>query len=67
MALPCMGQIRSRQFLGNLVAVYAQEKNFLVQSTLVQCIKLSKVCGIVEKTDMCFANVLVTFFKHYSS
>ena len=43
----CMGQIRSLQFLGKLLAVYAPENAgvFLVWQTVVQRIKLQNVCN----------------------
>ena len=46
-ALPCMGQIRSPQFLGKLLAVYAPENAgvFLVWQTIIQHTKLQNVCN----------------------
>ena len=64
-ALPYMGQIRSRQFLGKLLAVYAQEnaRLFLVWPTIVQRIELQNVCNrIGKKSRMCFASASETFF-----
>ena len=50
-ALPCMGQIRSRQFLEKLLAVDTQENAslFLFWLTIVQSMKLQDVCNLIEK------------------
>ena len=65
-ALPCMGQIRSQQFLEKLLAVDAQEnaRLFLVWLTIVQRMKLQDVCNLIGKIpDMCFTSAFETFVE----
>ena len=54
-ALPSMGQVRLRQFLGKLLAVYAQEnaRLFLVWPTVVQRKKLPNVCNRIGEKSGC--------------
>ena len=65
-ALPCMGQILSRQFLEKkLLVVYAQEnaRLFLVWPTIVQRIQLQNVCNLIEKNPgLCFTSAFEFFF-----
>ena len=71
-ALPCMGQIRSPQFLGKLLAVYAPENAglFLVWLTIVQRIKLQNVCNRIGESceRLCVLRApLKLILKHYFS
>ena len=69
-ALPCMGQIRSPQFLGKLLAVYAPENAgvFLLWQTIVQRIKLPNVCnGIGENYGCVLRALLKLILKHFFS
>ena len=63
-----MGHIRSLQFLGNLLDLYAQGKKryySIAWPTIVQRLKLQNVCNRVRKKipDMCFASVFLTFLR----
>ena len=52
-ALPCMGQIRSPQFLVKLLPVYAPENSgvFRFWQTIVQRIKLQSVCNHIGENS----------------